>query len=243
MQLTIAAIGITIGAIGVCLAAIGLYYTIKYSPLYHIRKKAKAKERYKIPEYIQYRQKTKTLGLYRMVLDKSSFKNAMGFADFTMQDGEIKANHYAFVNSCIHNIIAPGKILLKEGSTCWIEKAPSNKFVSYKIKTKVIENPSSELTPKRYNKHGSKSLCIQSEFDYPETYTGPRRKKRLITFYRGIGIVRSETTYKSKQKDVYLLRKFKVGKKSKSWLPLDIGNYWVYDVKYSIGPNRICINE
>lgn len=243
MQLTIADIGITIGVIGVCLAAIGLYYTIKYSPVYHIRKKGKAKERYKITDYIQFRQKRGTVDLYRMVLDKSSIKNAAGFADFTTQDGEIRANHYAFANSCIHNIIAPGKILMKEEVTSWIENAPSNKFISYKIRSRAIENPLSDLIPRRYNKYSSKCRCVESEFDYPKTYTGPRPKKRLITFCRGIGILRSETIYKGEQRDLYVLRKFGIEKKSESWFPLDIGNYWVYDIEYSIGPNRICINE
>jgi hypothetical protein len=225
------------------ISAIGIYFTIKYSSVYHIREKGKAKERYKIIEYIEFREKNETLDLYRMVLDKSSFKNAIGFADFVIQNGEIKTRHYAFVNSCIHNIIAPGKILLKEDATSWIENTPSNKFVSYKIRTEVIENPPSNLIPKRYNKYISKCLCIASEFDYPKTYTGPRYKKRIITLCRGIGIIRSETIYRSELIDLYVLRKFNVRKESESWFPLDIGNYWAYDISYSIGPNKININE
>ena len=229
--------------ISIGIGAIGIYFTIKYSSVYHIREKGKAKERYKIIEYVEFREKNETLDLYRMVLDKSSFKNAIGFADFTIQNGEIKAKHYAFVNSCIHNIIAPGKILIKKDATSWIENAPSNKFVSYKIRTKVIENLSPDLIPKRYDKYASKCLCIESGFGYPKTYTGPRYEKRAITLCRGIGIVRSETIYRSGQRDLYVLRKFNVRKKSESWFPLSIGNYWVYDIEYSIGPNKININE
>ena len=116
--------------ISVIMGAIGIYFTIKYSSVYHIRKRGRAKEKYKIVDCIELREKNKTIDLYRLVLDKSSIKNSMGFADFTTQNGMIVAKHYAFVNSCIHNIIAPGKILIKEEVASWVETAPSNKYPS-----------------------------------------------------------------------------------------------------------------
>ncbi|MCJ7649690.1 MAG: hypothetical protein MUP85_13830 [Candidatus Lokiarchaeota archaeon] len=224
--------------------ALGIYFTIKYSSIYHIRNKGKIREKYRITEIIEFRKKNETIDLYRMVLEKSSIKNAMGFVDFIKSDGEIKAKHYAFINSCIHNILAPGKIIFDDNKTIYTEKAPSNEFTSYTIKTQRFRNASDKLIPKRYRKYSPKCFYTESEFDYPKTYTGPRYDKRIITFCPGIGILRSETIYKSGQKDTYILKNHKIKDKTEMAFPINnIGNYWVYDIEYSVGPNKININE
>jgi hypothetical protein len=226
----------------VILGLIGIYVTLRYSPNFIVTGKGKARERYKIVESFEFREKSETFDLYRLVLDKSSFKNATGFADLMMRNGGLEMKHYAFINSCIHNVIAPGKVLIRN-SDSWVERAPSNKFLSYKIETRVIEDSPEELIPEKYRKYREKCLCTESDFEYPKTYTGPRYKKRVITFCRGIGIIRAETTYKGGGMDLYLLRKHKVQRNPESLFPLSIGNYWIYDIKYSVGANKININE
>jgi len=114
----------------------------------------------------------------RLVLEKSSIENAMGFVDVSISDDQdsVILDRYALIHSCLHSVIAPGKIMLKDAAS-WKENAPSNGFASYSLSSKRINEIPVSKIPAKVVKSGANLKAIETSFSYPESYTGPRYKK------------------------------------------------------------------
>ena len=231
--------------LSIFLTAIGILFASRYSSIYHVRVKNRGREKYRVLEKIAHGVKGGYIDSARIVLEKSSFDTAMGFMDIslTTHPEEIHVDRYAFIHSCIHNVFAPGKAILKKEDS-WTETAPSNQFDEYEIKSKKLDVIPLDFVPNNLKNKISECRAVESEFNYPETYTGPRYKKRLLILAKGIGIVYSKTEYINGNNDIYILKKHKVIAGKSYWLPVNkIGNYWVYDITYEHGPNKLNMCE
>lgn len=231
--------------LSILLTTISILFTIRYSSIYHIKDKNRGREKYTVLEKIEHRVKEGCIDSARIILEKSSFDKAIGFMDIslTTHNEEIIVDRYAFIHTCIHNLFAPGKIILKQG-TEWEENAPSNQFNQYFIKSTKLDNIPLNLIQKDIRRQISECRAIESKFEYPPTYTGPRYKKRLLILAKGVGIVYSETEYINGDKDRYILRRYRVKEGVDYWFPVNkIGNYWVYDITYEYGPNKLNMCE
>lgn len=231
--------------LSILLTIVSILFTISYSSKYHVREKNKGREKYVVLEKIEHRVKEGCIDSARIVLEKSSFDKAMGFMDIslTTHPEEILVDRYAFIHSCIHNLFAPGKIILKKEDV-WEENAPSNQFNKYFIKSAKLDRIPLNLISKNVSDQISECRAVESNFEYPPTYTGPRYKKRLLILAKGIGLVYSETEYINGNKDRYILKKYKVREGMAYWLPVNkIGNFWVYDIIYECGPNKLNMCE
>jgi hypothetical protein len=202
----------------------------------------KSREKYRVIEKIELRQKSgKCSDSARLILEESSIHNALGFMDISISDNpeNISFERYAFINSFIHNLIAPGKILLKKNAS-WKEKASSNEFISFYINSKKLTSYPIEKIPVEYRNNDYEYCVIESTLDYPKTYTGPRYSKRLLIFVKGLGIVFGKTEYKNNDIDIYRLRDYKIQEEGKEfWFPIQVGNYWVYEIDYEHGTNKL----
>lgn len=218
---------------------------IKYSSRFHIKKEGKAKEKYTVVEKISHGTKVGYIDSARVVLTKSSRDNAMGFMDvsLTAHPENIIIDRYAFTHSFIHNMFAPGKIILNEKEE-WEESTPSNLFENYLTFSKKLNSIPINLINSKIRKKINECRAVESTFKYPKTYTGPRYVKRLLLIAKGIGVVYSETEYVNGDVDVYSLSKYKVNNARDYWLPVNkIGNYWEYDISYEYGTNKINLCE
>lgn len=231
--------------LSILLTILGISVSIRYSSKYHIKESKQYREKYLVSEKISHGTKTGFIDSARIVLAKSSIDNALGFMDvsLTTHPEEIYVDRYAFIHSCIHTIFAPGKIILRNQQE-WIEKAPSNEFSNYIIKSKRLDSIPLDQIPRKVRKFISECRAIESSFEYPATYTGPRYKNRLIIVAKGIGIVFCKTEYVNKDIDAYRLIKFKITGGSNYWLPVNnMGNFWIYDISCQFGPNKLNICE
>ncbi len=233
----------------ILLTLISVLFTIKHSSKYKIKPNGKGREKYVVSEKIAHKNRDGYVDSARIVLEKSSFNHAMGFMDIslTTHPETIFIDRYSFIHSCIHSMYAPGKTIINKNKK-WTEKAPSNLFENFLIKSKQFDLNLNKLSSfsihKKIKKKIIKAKCVKSYFSFPDNYTGPRYKERTIILVKGIGIVFSKTEYVNKDIDTYVLRKYKVSKGSDYWLPINkIGNYWVYDIFYDYGPNKLNINE
>ena len=66
---------------------------------------------------------------------------------------------------------------------------------------------------------------------------------KSLLFVKGVGLVKAVTTYRDGQKDEFTLKKYKVKEVSNAWWPFAIGNYWVYEIIYAYGPNKVNIKH
>ena len=229
--------------------AVPVYATIKYSSYYHVRGRGKAREKYMVVERIPHRTKRGIEDIARLVIVKSSVKNAMGFMDVEVNcenNDRILVKRYAFIHTFIHVWFAPGRIILKEEQN-WIEKVESNYFKSFYIscekKYMLPVDLISASWMRKIRRRVEEFITTKCTFKYPKTYTGPRYKERLIVFGRGVGIVYAKVTYSDGDEDVYVLRDFKV-KRNSFWIPVfDVGNWWVYDISYSKPPSSVNIQS
>jgi len=176
--------------ISVLLTILGIFFTIRYSTKYHVRGDKRYREKYKVLEKIALGTKTGFIDSARIILEKSSIDKAMGFMDvsLTTHPEEIYVDRYALIHSCTHVLFAPGKVILKKEKE-WNEKAPSNNFEDYVIRSKKLDSIPVDLIPEKIKKWVSECRVVESLFEYPSSYTGPRYKKRLIILAKGIGIV------------------------------------------------------
>lgn len=95
-------ISILIGLIGILIAIIiTKHYAEKHSSLIEVASENTAREKYKITESLVFSRKKngsdgkpERLDLKRMVLEKSSVEDAIGFADLLAEDKNIKVMHY-----------------------------------------------------------------------------------------------------------------------------------------------------
>jgi len=206
----------------ILLTVLSIRISIIYSSKYVIKKKNKGREKYIVSEKIETRIKEGCLDSARIILEKSSFDKAMGFMDISLMTNneEIIIDRYAFINTCTHNLLAPGKIILRQMSN-WEEQAPSNRFDKYFIKSEKLEEIPYNLIPKKIKRNYSDFLAVESNFEYPSTYTGPRYNRRLVILAKNVGIVYFETEYKVGHKDYYILKKFKIKNESSSWFPFN----------------------
>ena len=226
------------------LALLSIYYTKYYSTVYHINGENKGKEMYFLLEKLELPTKSKVKDSARIILKKSSFRNASGFMDISIADNaeEIQLDSYSFIHSCIHNIIAPGKIILKPENT-WEEKVKSNEFENFVIKS-TQESTLSNYLPKKFKNKNLSYKFVKSEFSFPKTYYGPRYKKRILILAKGIGIIYSKTEYINGNIDIYKLTKWKIVDGKDYWIPLNKeGNFWEYDITYEFGPNKLNLSE
>lgn len=218
---------------------------IKYSSRFHIKKQGKAKEKYVVIEKISHGTKEGFIDSARVALTKSSLVNAMGFMDVSLTEHpeNIFVDRYAFTHSFIHNIFAPGKIILNEKKE-WEENTPSNLFDDYITSSKKLDSIPINLIADKIRKKVNECRAVESSFTYPATYTGPRYKRRLLLIAKGIGIIFSETEYVNGDKDVYSLSKYKVTDSEKYWLPVNkIGNFWEYEISFEHGANKLNLCE
>lgn len=218
---------------------------IKYSSRFHIKKEGKAKEKYVVIEKISHGTKAGFIDSARVALTKSSLDNAMGFMDvsLTKHPENIVVDRYAFTHSFIHNMFAPGKIILNEKQS-WNEITPSNLFNDYVTSSKKLDSIPINLITDKIRKRVNECRAVESTFEYPATYTGPRYKKRLLIIAKGIGVVYSKTDYVNGDKDIYLLSKYKVTDAGEYWFPVNkTGNYWEYEISYEHGANLINMCE
>lgn len=225
-------------------AVFGAWLTIRYSSVYHEKREGKGCEKWVVSEKISHAVKKGRVESSRLSLAKSSFKNAGGFVDISIddEDKDIQIDRYATIHSCIHNIISPGKLLLKNQNT-WVESVSSNEF-SYVIKYSTLQEIPIDIIDSKFRKNLGRCRAVGAEFEFAATYTGPRYKNRIVIFCKGIGIVASVVEYHNRDKDIYRLKKFYVKTKCDDWLPVsDVGNYWVYDIEFQYGPNVTNISE
>ena len=224
---------------------IGTVLTFRYSSTYHIKTAGKGKEKWLVLEKVSHASRTGVADSSRLVLQKSSFKNAQGFIDISLNtnNNAIIINRYATIHSCIHSIFSPGKIIIQDAMT-WEEKTKSNSF-TYTIKAKVLDSIPMNDIDKKLKTEIYECRAIEYNFEYPEIYTGPRYKKRIIVFAAGIGIVSCKTEYINGDMDAYKLTKYNILKGSNdNWLPVNIpGNWWEYEISFSFGPNGTNICE
>lgn len=202
----------------------------------------KGREKYTVLEKLNIGVKDGYIAYSRIILEKSSFENAIGFMDIIVKEDpkDISVNCYAFIHSCTHDLFAPGKILLYPEDTK-NENAPSNKF-EYSIISKKISNfKLPEELPKKIKNKAIDLQVVESSFDYPSTYSGPRYKKRLVVFAKGIGIIFCKVEY-DHLVDNFILRKYKVNNGENFWFPVnETKNWWEYEISYEYGPNDLNI--
>ena len=218
---------------------------IRYSSRFHIRKIGVAKERYSVIEKISHGTKDGFIDSARIALVKSSEENAMGFMDVSLTEHpeNIFVDRYAFTHTFIHNIYAPGKIIL-HSKLNWTENTPSNLFSDYVISSRKLDSVPINLIKGKVKKMVNECRAVESTFSFPSTYPGPRYKRRLLIIAKGIGIVYSETIYINGGKDVYVLEKYKVRNGADFWFPVNsVGNYWEYKINYEYGKNVLNISE
>lgn len=231
--------------LSILLTILGIYFTIRYSTKYRVKGNKRYREKYVVLEKITHGTKTGFIDSARIILEKSSIDKAMGFMDvsLTTLSEEIYVDRYAFIHSCTHILFAPGKIILKKEKE-WSENVSSNQFKNYIIHSKKLDSFPLDLIPDTVKKNISECIAVESSFEYPITYTGPRYEERLIILAKGIGIVFCRTKYVNGDADIYRLIKFKVKNGSDYWFPVNNrGNYWIYDIICQYGPNKLNMCE
>lgn len=232
-------------AISIILTAVSILFTVWYSTKFHIKKSNKAREKYMVLEKISHGTKSGFIDSARIFLEKSSIENASGFMDIslTTSNEDIIIDRSAFIHSCIHNVIAPGKIILHKNKTSK-EKIKTNGFADFEILSQKSDTNELDLVPKNLLKNMKEIRTVDQKFIYPDNYIGPRYKSRKFIFAKGIGLIYVQTVYINENVDKYVLKKYKVRKKSTRWIPFEtLGNYWVYDISYETGPNKFTMNE
>lgn len=227
-----------IGVSGILLTVIvGWYFSRPYLP----QKKGVAYERYIVTDIYEFPVKNNVLDISHLQLQKSSIKNSCGFAGIHVDEEKIIFRHYGFTNNCLHAIIAPDDILYDPCSTS--KKSKSNGFSSINIKHSPKLIPL-DLVPKKYKKLTTKALMLTLEYDFPQSYVGPRYQTKNFIFIKGIGLVYAVIQYKGGKKDIFELKKYRVQERSDSWWPVHtIGNYFEYKIVYEYGPNLINIKS
>ena len=219
----------------------GVVATKMYGSNYLPRRRGFAIEKYMVTDIIPFRTKSGTHNLSQIQLVKSSIKNSCGFAGAYIDDTKIVFHHYGFANNCLHAIIAPGYTLYDESHQR--QRTQSNEYKSIDIKHVPSSIPL-EMLPKKYKSMSTEAMMVRIMYDFPKTYTGPLYREKSIIFMRGIGIVKAVTTYSDGTKDEFTLKRHKVKEVSNLWWPLQtIGNYWLYDIQYAHGPNKINIKQ
>jgi hypothetical protein len=235
-----------VGIVVTIVAAIfGTIFTVRYASIYHVTKKGKGREKWFILEKVTLAAQSRHVDSARLVLQKSSFLHAQGFVDvsLTQNDLTILVDRYATIHSCIHALFAPGKIIAKNESS-WQEQTYSNEF-AYLIVAKTLDSIPIELVDEKLRARLSNCKAIEFAFSFPDTYTGPRYKKRTLILGIGIGIVACKTEYVNGDIDSYRLVSYKVKPGGEQlWLPVKTpGNWWVYDITFDYGPNDTNICE
>ncbi len=231
--------------LSILLTTLGISISIRYSSKYHIKGPRKYREKYLISEKISHGTKSGVLDSARIILAKSSIDKAMGFMDvsLTSHPEEIQIDRYAFIHTCTHILFAPGKTILKNEKE-WEEKTPSNQFEDYIIKSRKLDTVQIDLIPIKIQRYLSECRSVESSFEYPSIYTGPRYKQRLLILAKNIGIVYCRVVYMNGDVDEYCLKEWKVPDNTGYWLPVNKrGNYWVYDIFCQHGPNKLNICE
>lgn len=219
------------------LVSIGTSERSHFSP----KEKGRAIEKYMVTDIYRFNVKNNVYDLAQLQLVQSSIRNGCGFAGVHVDKEKIVFHHYGFANNCFHAIIAPGDIILDQDAGTL--KAQSNEFKSISID----HNPKSlpkEFLPDKYRKIAIESLLVSMEFQFPKTYTGPMYQSKTILLAKGIGLIKSVTTYRNGQTDEFILKNHLVKEASDAWWPVHtLGNYWEYEINYSLGPNKVNIKH
>lgn len=219
---------------------VGVIATKVFGSNYLPQKKGRAIEKYLVTDIYPFHVKNDVHDLVQLQLVKSSIKNDCGFAGIHVAKDRIEFHHYGFANNCLHAVIAPCDVILDESAQTL--KSQSNRFSGISIKHNPSQLPK-EFIPKKYRKRAIDSLLVQMEFSFPKTYTGPMYETKSLLFVKGVGLVKAVTTYRDGQKDEFTLKKYKVKEVSDAWWPFAIGNYWVYEIIYAYGPNKVNIKH
>jgi len=221
--------------LSVLLTALGISISYRLSRTYIIPRLTREKERYRVVQKLEHREKDKNRPAARIILEKSSIPHAQGFMDIVLdaETDELRLDRYAFANTCNHNVIAPGKMLLPKAQ-CHVEKIESNAFSDYYIVIERIQPKLLEEIQGRRQLPEAERCAVEMQFDYPESYTGPHPTCRHLEFMKGIGLIYSETRYPTGYVR-YRLYKWHVHGDSTSWWPVgDTGNYWVYEIEHNL---------
>lgn len=215
----------------------GWYFSRPYLP----QRKGVAYEKYAVTEIYELPTKNKMMDISHLQLVKSSIKNSCGFAGIHVDKEKIVFHHYGFTNNCIHAIVAPGDTLYDPSEKN--ASVPSNGYKSITVKNSPNDFPK-ELLPKKYRKLSSKALMLTLEYEFPQTYAGPRYKKKTLIFIKGIGLASAVIEYQGGKTDSFELVDFKVKEISDLWWPVHtIGNYFEYRIQYEYGPTKVNIKS
>lgn len=228
----------------ILLTILGIHYTILYSSKYRIKRVGHHRERYQVIEKISHQTKAGFIDSMRIILNKSSVDNAMGFMDLSITNNSenIYVDRYAFLNAYTHILFSPGKYILHKNME-WTEN-PLSKGFEIIIKSKRLDYIPNNLIPDKIKNKVSDCMAVESFFEWPSNYTGYRYKKRVIILAKGIGIVFCQIQYSNDDKDTYRLEKFRVSNSNDCWFPFNKeGNYWVYEIASQSNPTQHIICE
>ncbi|MCX6743162.1 MAG: hypothetical protein NT116_02905 [Candidatus Parcubacteria bacterium] len=156
--------------------------------------------------------------LNNMLLLSSSLRTAKGAISFVVKEDEIKIRHYATFNSPIHTLTGfPSSNIFSQKKN-WQESGSSNKC-RLKAVSKLIYDSQQLLS------------TIETVYEIPESYTGPKYRKRTIIWQHAYAVkvlLRVEMEYQDGKKDIGEFSK--VTRKGKSVLKI------IWTCQY--GPNK-----
>jgi len=128
-----------------------------------------------------------------MLLLSSSLRTAKGAISFVVKEDEIKIRHYATFNSPIHNLTGFPSSKIFNPKKNWQESGSSNKC-HLKAVSKLIYDSQQLLS------------TIETVYEIPESYTGPKYRKRTIIWRHAHHYVketlRVEMEYQDGKKDI-----------------------------------------
>ena len=158
-------------------------------------------------------------------------------------DQKLKADvhRYSFNNSFSHLLFAPGKSLVPSIEE---ETVNSNGYqfkIDYEVQTNVNLIPSL-VDHILFDKHNL--VQVESMFSYSPDYTGPKYKKRILIFARGIGIIYCKVIYSDERWDTVFLDSFNINKNTDDLFPVtEIDNKWLYIIHHQTPYNITNMSE
>lgn len=198
--------------------------------------------------YLLFNKKGRALESFRLVhkdsnhskiiLNKSSVKNAIGFIRFsnTSDIEEVIIERFAFTNTFTNGLFFIGHNLLKN-TTEWNNQIQQN---SSRFQYNTVG-----ISPDSYRgRICKKVLKVNPELKVIrlDLSTHLNYHSQTIVFARGIGIVYSKLDFKNRDFIEYKLKKWKITDGSGFWLPVNrVDNYWRYEIITTSSPNSLSI--
>jgi len=198
--------------------------------------------------YLLFNKKGRALESFRLVhkdsnhskiiLNKSSVKNAIGFIRFsnTSNIEEVIIERFAFTNTFTNGLFFIGHNLLRN-TTVWNNQIQQN--------PSIFQYTTAEISPDSYRGRIYKKVLKvnpQLKAIRLDLSTHPNYHSQTIVFARGIGIVYSKLDFKNRDYIEYKLKKWKITDGSRFWLPVNrVDNYWRYEILTTSSPNSLSI--